>query len=324
MIFNEIEKLKGVEKFLIDKSIFYKSGDNLFYLLFPLETNLILKEVYDFTLMGETIYYQKENLKSLFAWDLKSNVRTELIGEFSLTGKFLGGKSNLYVLGEDKGNPKIFVISKDSFEMTFSIDNNFPLLVLETPLGLLFKRKGALICINIQENNEVWQYSLPNNNRIAGKIHLCENVLVVPTSNYNLVGIDVASGSFLWELPNCLQFYSKHESGFLFGYGLNTYQVVDPRKGEIIIEKNFKNESEKLRIAPASNEHFIYKDKMYFISNFYGSKFGSIDLVKHEISFVQDLGLEEGITAYTPSYHEGRLFILDTCNTLHIYEASKI
>ena len=60
---------------------------------------------------------------------------------------------------------------------------------------------------------------------------------------------------------------------------------------------------------------------LYFTSNWYGPHFGAVNIKTEEIVCVQQLAVEDDVKGNIPRYHQGRLYIADSLDRLHIFEA---
>lgn len=159
---------------------------------------------------------------------------------------------------------------------------------------------------------------------IHQSIYLHQNTLSIPFNDETMIGIDIQTGKKLWDIKNSHFFYTQDtETGLLYSLGNNYYKVVDPVKGEMIVDKvlddyvDIDGKRSRISMAPSGA---MSKDYLYFTSSLLGIRFGAINKHTHEIEFVQDLGTEEGVRVFDFKYHNGRLYILDSNYVLHILE----
>lgn len=184
-----------------------------------------------------------------------------------------------------------------------------------------YRLKNILYGIKLFSQDIKLKYSFDENCLVNEPFYFSNENLILSTSDKKLSCISSHDGILKWELSDCLQFYSQHPiSGNLYGFHGERYQVIDTLKGEKIVDTIFEGSKEKYKILPSQNVNKVYEDGLYFVSNTYGCKFGKIDIENHCIDFVQDLGVKPGVEAYTPTYKDGKIYILDSEKTLHIFE----
>ncbi len=215
--------------------------------------------------------------------------------------------------------------SEKSTNRLSSLSNTY--LLFTDILGTVYKRK------NILDGADIWTFDL-SKNRINGKVILINNVLILPTVNQDLIAIEIETGKELWRLQNCnLHHQQQPNTGYLVGlsansFGNNFYQVIDPMSGEKLIDKKFEDffYETNPNLACISENHY------YFISNVLGdgtrtkservSHLGCINLNTHELEWVEKLSQnsDKEIKYQKPEYKDGKFYLLDNRNTLHIYE----
>lgn len=188
------------------------------------------------------------------------------------------------------------------------------------------------ICLNLDTGQESWTYSFPEDEKVQGDIYMHEGVLVVPSmagqmpynKNY-LQGVDVNTGKEIWKNEGYfLHLQQDSQTGLLYGFAGEKYQVIDPITGNKIVDKEFTGLKEEKRLFVTTPMNRLYGNGLYFISdyveNHYDCQFGKINTESHEIEFIQKLDVAEGVKADPPIYHKGKLYIKDTLGTLHVYE----
>jgi len=184
---------------------------------------------------------------------------------------------------------------------------------------------------------KIWNLDF-SENRINGKVLLIKNILIFPTTNQDLIGIEIETGKELWRLPNCNLYHQQQpNTGYLVGlsansFGDNFYQVIDPIRGEKLIDKKF----EDFFYETTPNLACISETHYYFISNVLGdgtgkkservSHLGCINLKTHELEWVKKMSRNtEKISEFKkPEYHQGKFYLLDGEQSLHIYERNEI
>jgi outer membrane protein assembly factor BamB len=184
--------------------------------------------------------------------------------------------------------------------------------------------------IDLDNGTELWNYTLPEG-KITGNLYVYDNILVIPSiagqlpfEKTFLRGINIISGELVWERESNIYLYQDRNIGLLHSFGEDIYIVINPQTGEQIIRKEFTGIKEKHRLSVYSNMCSLYGDGLYFTSdyveNYYDCQFGKINIQTHEIEFIQRLDVPAGTTGHPPIYHNRRLYIKDSSNTLHIYE----
>ncbi|UUV22729.1 PQQ-binding-like beta-propeller repeat protein [Paenimyroides aestuarii] len=180
---------------------------------------------------------------------------------------------------------------------------------------------------NISES--LWKHTLPEGFKIVGSVQVIDNVLffiAYKDNHYQLVtGLDIETGTILYqnqyEVTNENNFVVaknlNEEDKLMYGYG-HVYQVLNPKTGEIILQKEFK-ENKEYDLLPSINS--IYDNKLWFVSRRgKEAKFGAIDLETSEIDFVQSFPLENDGQFDKPVFHQGKIYLHDSNNVLYVLE----
>ena len=159
---------------------------------------------------------------------------------------------------------------------------------------------------------------------ISRFIYYYKDTLIVsleikPLEEYRLLGLDARTGEEKWSIEDARYLYVQDlEKGYLYGIGGNLFQVIDVKNGKILVYERLSSEIEKYKVFPA-RKGCLSPNGLYFYSNSADCKFGLINLHTHKIEFVVDLNFSNGVKITDLSYHNGRLYILDTDKTLHIF-----
>jgi hypothetical protein len=288
------EKLIDIK---FEKAGLYKEyGD---YLYFSFDNKLLALSNYSFSI--ETVYEtEKEYIEILSTGDLFASSYNR--GTRIYTNELIGKNCNNY-------------ISRWTTEMEYGIR-------YESDNIMIFSNRFKKIVSNVSFESGESRWIFEINEDIYGNIHKYHNTLIIPLKNNHLLGINAQTGEKLWELENCLNYYSlEEETGLLYGYARDSFDIVDVIKGEKILQKQLVGSMDKYQISPDQNMCALTDNGLYFVSNWKGTtKFGKVNIHAQEIEFVQELGVERGIKAQAPVYHNGRLYILDSVGTLHIFE----
>ena len=158
---------------------------------------------------------------------------------------------------------------------------------------------------------------------ISRFIYNYEDTLIVsleiqPLENYRLLGLDARTGEEKWSLESTHYSYIQdHVSGCLYGIGGKRFDIIAPNEGKYLCQGDMSDENKKFDVCPERG--VLGKDGIYFLDNFPRSKIGLINLKTQKIEFVIDLNLPDGVKITSMSYHNGRLYVKDTNDMLHIF-----
>jgi outer membrane protein assembly factor BamB len=325
MKYNELKKVEEVySSFKIENNyLSYYKKDKCFY-LYNLDMELLSKINFDsdypYQLIENNIYFSCENiLKRLDIWNNKLENFLVTDSEFItvINNKLI--ILSIYNMNLNIEQNKISTLL-DGCQL-WNFDELLFLLIIGDCL-LFSNRKKNMLCLKKSHSGEeIWGYSL-GENKVYGNLLKYLNILIIPLNNNHLLGLNAQMGTRLWELEDCfLDNYLDENTGLLYGYGGERFDVIDVVKGEKILQKTFEGSKEKYGINPYQSMCTLANDGLYFTCDwYYPVKFGKVNIHTQEIEFVQELGVEKGVKARKPVYHNGRLYILDTVGTLHIFE----
>ncbi len=196
------------------------------------------------------------------------------------------------------------------------------------------RAKNSVLCDNINLNQLQWKFELGNDIKVGGDFILMNKLVIVPTTNQDLIGIEIETGKELWRLSNCnLNHQRQPNTNYLVGlsansFGDNFYQVIDPISGKKLVDKKFDD----FFFETTPNKACITETHYYFISNVLGdgtgtkseriTHFGCINLQTHEIEWVEKVGnTSDRRSEYQkPEINKNKIYLLDGEQTLHIYE----
>lgn len=211
----------------------------------------------------------------------------------------------------------------------FSIDGrNVPISRFMNKIAFT-DRKHQILLYDLDDNIILWHYQLPEGFKIFGSVQAIDDVLffiAYKDNHYQLVtGLDIETGTILYqnqyEVTNENNFVIarnlNEEDKLMYGYG-HVYQVLNPKTGEIILQKEFK-ENKEYDLLPSINS--IYDNKLWFVSRRgQEAKFGAIDIATSEIDFVQGFPLENDAQLDKPVFHQDKLYLHDSNNVLYVLE----
>lgn len=196
------------------------------------------------------------------------------------------------------------------------------------------RAKNSVLCDDLVDGQLKWKFELGNDVKVGGDFILMSDLIIVSTTNQDLIGIEINTGKELWRLPNCnLHHQQQPKTNYLVGlasnsFGDNFYQVIDPISGKKLIDKKFDNFFYETRPTLACIKETHY----YFISNVIGdgtgtkserqTHLGCINLQTHEIEWVEKIGttLDRRSEYQKPEINGSKIYLLDGEQTLHIYE----
>ena len=174
------------------------------------------------------------------------------------------------------------------------------------------------------ESGEVRNTLHFENPPISRFIYYYEDTLIVslqirPLEEYILLGLDAMTGEEKWRIDDARYLYIQDiEQGYLYGIGGNLFQVIDVQHGKMLVYERLSSEIEKYKVFP-DRQGCLSPKGLYFKSNHPDCKLGLINIQTHKIEFVIDLNLPKGVKVTEMSYHNGRLYVQDTNDTLHIF-----
>ena len=208
------------------------------------------------------------------------------------------------------------------------LDNkNWGYKIIENSLFLFEENKISKI--TIQTGKPLWLHTLPEGFTIRGSVQAIDNVLffiAYKDNHYQLVtGLDIETGNVLYqnqyEVTTANNFIVARNlnpsDNLMYGYG-HVYQVLNPKTGEIILQKTFV-ENQKYDLLPGVQS--IYDNKLWFVSRRgEKAKFGAVNLKTSEIDFIQDFPLENDGQLDKPVFHNEKLYLRDTNDILYVLE----
>ena len=174
------------------------------------------------------------------------------------------------------------------------------------------------------ESGEVRNTLHFENPPISRFIYHYEDTLIVslqirPLEEYILLGLDAMTGEEKWRVESVNDIYTQDPTnGYLYGISGNYFQVIDVRNGNMLVHENLSSEKEKYKIF-FQGQGCLSPKGFYFKDNHLTCKFGLINLQTFKIEFVTDLNLPTGVKITNMSYHNGRLYVEDTNDVLHIF-----
>lgn len=279
--------------------------------------------IYDFSEYNDILYYSAEqrlykikNLKKYEVIFLKgaNSIKAiannnflyyERISRKELKYVFFNGDFN--ELWNETGDSRLDILSESYIKFRRRLELNITSFTIR----------------KVDTGKIVFSYSLPNNNKIYGDIHIYKNILVVPQEDeqdkITMVGLDITSGKTLWQTKTSLAYYKKKDNK-LYGFastvfGDNFYSEINIKTGELF-EKSFTGYKKNV----VSHLAAIHNNYLYYSVYKNSCEIGIIDLQSKDIIHEYPLNLEQSVQIGTPVVTDDKIYILDSNNTLHIYE----
>ena len=331
----EINKINNVHSFLSvydDCILFYDTNHTL--TMINVEEFVVDMQI---QLNNDYIFLRKANDICIYI-DKEIKKVNQQKAELETEWKSISGKHPFFLLTSfimesfyDRDTRTLFISLYDKeiknllWERSFS--NNRGTRTIGNHIFLTDLETTYLKKLDILTGEEV--YHLKFQQDIFPDILLYQNIMIIACRKTNcLIGIDVHTGEQLWELENCFNYYNLDEStGLLYGYGGERFEVIDAVKGKKVVLKQFEGSMKQYGIFVSQHMHTLSGDGLYFTSNERQIKFGKINIQNYEIEFVQELIEDKErigrASAHKPICHNGRLYVLDSVETLHIFEEEK-
>ncbi|WP_438711013.1 hypothetical protein ACSTS3_21125 [Aquimarina muelleri] len=328
-----IRIIKNVNRFVIkNKNLFIKLNNNII-----IENDFIfIEQDYDLLETKNQVFRIKNSVLEVFNFQQKqfqflSDRCSDIL--FSSTNE-----SELLLFHDDSNQIDVLsnlsVVKRIKSDLNISLFINDKLLVTE---GVSYSKLNTLksFPLNSDLKSSLWSYILPLNQSIANNLDIVNNVIIISSqigdildSNYLLYGIDINTGKKLWVIENTLPDYTLNEdNGLLYSFvansSFNSFEIIDPILGKKILEKTIEIEKPKII---SSHLHCIADNKLFFVDNDMSpdkdtrSRIGAIDLSTNTLDFIYQLDVDKGILLNKPKYADGKLYVLDSANTLHVFE----
>lgn len=222
---------------------------------------------------------------------------------------------------------KNYKLTNNEKKVIWLDDVNWGYKIIKNMLFLFEENKVSKTRIEVKDF--IWHFTIPKGFKIFGSVQVIDDVLfciAYKDNHYQLVtGLDIETGNVLYqnqyEVTNENNFVIarnlNEEDKLMYGYG-HVYQVLNPKTGEIILQKEFK-ENKEYDLLPSINS--IYDNKLWFVSRRgQEAKFGAIDIATSEIDFVQGFPLENDAQLDKPVFHQDKLYLHDSNNVLYVLE----
>ena len=198
--------------------------------------------------------------------------------------------------------------------------------------SIIFSNENYLIALDFKTGKEVWNYSLDKESFEVDKvISLYLNQLLVGLKSGLLIALDIDTGALLWQTPENVPIQNlrlSESEGILYGLQLHKFVTINAQNGAILVAKD---------IEPYLDSYFgctlffirtskLYNGLIYFVGGRKGvsDTVGIFDPKQEKIIWHYQLELPKGelIGAGDDKIQitDTKLYVLDTTNTLHIFE----
>ena len=172
------------------------------------------------------------------------------------------------------------------------------------------------------ESGEVRNTLHFENPPISRFIYHYEDTLIVSLNvnrgEFHLLGLDAVTGEEKWRIENAFYIYAPDNSTGLF-YALSGYfyQVIDVKNGKLVCVDDLSAEMSKFDVIPEAGG-CLTEDGIYFRGRM-SAKFGLLNIHTHKFEFVEDLGAGKDVWTTNIQYHNGKVYVLDSKDVLHIW-----
>ena len=172
------------------------------------------------------------------------------------------------------------------------------------------------------ESGEVRNTLHFENPPISRFIYYYEDTLIVSLNvnggEFHLLGLDAVTGEEKWRIENAFYIYAPDNSTGLF-YALSGYfyQVIDVKNGKLVCVDDLSAEMSKFDVIPEAGG-CLTEGGIYFRGRM-SAKFGLLNIHTHKFEFVEDLGAGKDVWTTNIQYHNGKVYVLDSKDVLHIW-----
>lgn len=281
-----------------------------------------------------------------FFWDIGVvvfDLNGKELKKFANCSLILKSYLNLFIIKDDKNGKYLLV---DSLDLKIKSELNSSYSLLHNNLGLKILNNVTICADSINNGKRMWEYdicSTYNENKISQiKFHkflgITNEKLFILTDRSDLVIINILDGHLIKILNN--DEISLNKEAFMhpitkhiynlasFFVKLNTETLEVEIKKKIVQEKTYNNPSPILYGIKKSSLQGEYISFTSFTKERSGFAkwIGLYDYTKEELVWHHELLPAEGqlsIPAFEyPKLADNKLYILDTENTLHVFEKS--
>ncbi|PWN59007.1 hypothetical protein [Chryseobacterium viscerum] len=268
-------------------------------------------------------------------YDNKGNLVEQGINQafFYVSKDYVGKQyienNNIYESLIDKNNQLIFRVGFEKFNSENVLSKNH--------YFLLNKNKN-IVCLNFKNEKEKWIFHISHKSQQGIEVYkflgVFEKDLLVVLDDSSILRIDIETGEIKDNFKMVLFSNTENEitaqynfiqfqNGTLIYYRFGQYAEYDLKLNKIIYEFDIKEKLEKEKLHDNIHSYIIEGDLLYFyISGFGSFSFPSIvvlNIKTKEIVWKHSL---DNSDVYYKDFQksETALYLLDSGNTLHIFE----
>lgn len=261
------------------------------------------------------------------------NVNDEVLHEqYHLEGrKILEVVNNCLLCVEDQENHlrRIILIDRKDAQNIWAIsdvDLHDVYILNDVLIYSGWENTAKLVACSLVSGQKLWEREFER--EIFGQLKLGATSAIVSTIEGEIISLELATGKLLWKKTNYpCPLLDKEKEQIYTIQGHYNFTVLDSANGNIV---NQIRDWSHNRLYPNLSGAFggaasVYKDFIVIPNNdtcevFFLNKETAavVDYVKLDVP--QRSSRQEVRIAKEPIYHQGKLFVLDSENTLHIYE----
>ena len=236
--------------------------------------------------------------------------------------------------------------------ITYNIKNQKKDMLIERfegSLSLFAEKKifsitenNILKCIDVDSlRGEHWEINLASFGKIRELLGIVNNLLWVTcylkeslTKTYHtLLALDVKTGEIIFSRNDMPYFHSSacvlNESNntiisILRRFDQTFFLELDALSGNIIREQQLTELEEKGFVFGGANNLTLYKDKLYMVvtavKTIFGKTLAILDLSDLSIPWISKVTEGKATISRDPEVTDTHLYVLDTENTLHVFE----
>lgn len=264
-----------------------------------------------------------------YVFDSDFNFRFELSGYFLYNNenKYLTSKRTETVLElfEYEDNVLVrHVKSKDLLEYNLVFKDDHV-------IAINYKYKTRLLKLSSIDFSLEWEFdvseiSSDNSHPVHRKVYIYvlgvkiySNLLIVPLSQWGLIGLDIESGEVVWKLNDVQTWISYIFENRLYGVSNKIYEI-DVHSGILIksrkLEEVFDFSNERIRDSLTAIQGISISER-YII---FGNK-GLVHVIDRKtFNLMETIHIDatEGVHPCAPMYKDGYLYVVDCDRYLHI------
>ena len=304
----------------------YIIGEELYFQ--SIEGNILSSEFNELAI-GD--YSLMESFKNCFCINKDTNEIFRLISNELKSTNLFGHSiyqinADLYICFTEENNRNITTIFNQDVVLWKSEEKRFSTIFSSKYLAFKPHYKTNEIVIKNITNNEIaCKFSFSEDFKVARKLHLNENDLIVPLIKNNLNEskiqcLSIKDRKIKWCITSKSHEHILHKGKLYALIGSPSeakteLEIIDLEHGE---QKNIIIQGSNRDIVPWNCT--IAQSLIYFSNNKIGCSVGVFDIDVNKVIYEQELNLKEGVKLFEPKYYNGKLIVRDNTNTIHEIE----